>query len=322
MQAPAPAARLFPRESKSNSRGVGASFRRTAIPNPTTAGRIAHLSDYHKRLSLFLAFARGAEIFRGPQPDRGGAVVQRPARLYAHHRSSPSPTRSSRCSTTTPRRSSRRSTSHRRRAEADRRRRARDLPARRGAPAARRSTRRRQRDGRRRLNAPPRRRAAGYRDVSRPPYRRGLLRQYRQQGAARLHRHRPAVNEVSRIAAMCRSVDQPMLLSAAFADSIAPARQPFRLGRTIRAARRRHAAGFVHARRRRTRVGVTAASGADRARRAPLVGRRPRGDKAPLRRDPELTGNSHFPDSIAHWAPGLIWRHGTHISHSVRPSMF
>jgi adenylate cyclase len=29
----------------------------------------------------------------------------------------------------------------------------------------------------------------------------------------------PAVNEVSRIAAMCRSVDQPILLSAAFAES-------------------------------------------------------------------------------------------------------
>ena len=28
----------------------------------------------------------------------------------------------------------------------------------------------------------------------------------------------PAVNEASRIAAMCRSVDQPMLLSAAFAE--------------------------------------------------------------------------------------------------------
>ena len=28
----------------------------------------------------------------------------------------------------------------------------------------------------------------------------------------------PAVNEVSRIAAMCRSVDQPILLSAAFAE--------------------------------------------------------------------------------------------------------
>jgi adenylate cyclase len=31
----------------------------------------------------------------------------------------------------------------------------------------------------------------------------------------------PAVNEVSRIAAMCRSVDQPILLSAAFAQSCA-----------------------------------------------------------------------------------------------------
>jgi len=31
----------------------------------------------------------------------------------------------------------------------------------------------------------------------------------------------PAVNEVSRIAAMCRSVDQPILLSAAFAESCA-----------------------------------------------------------------------------------------------------
>ncbi|HEY5203622.1 MAG TPA: adenylate/guanylate cyclase domain-containing protein, partial [Roseiarcus sp.] len=31
----------------------------------------------------------------------------------------------------------------------------------------------------------------------------------------------PAVNEVSRIAAMCRSVDQPILLSSAFAESCA-----------------------------------------------------------------------------------------------------
>ncbi len=37
----------------------------------------------------------------------------------------------------------------------------------------------------------------------------------------------PAVNEVSRIAAMCRSVDQPVLLSAAFAASIADERRPF-----------------------------------------------------------------------------------------------
>jgi len=37
----------------------------------------------------------------------------------------------------------------------------------------------------------------------------------------------PAVNEVSRIAAMCRSVDQPVLLSAAFAGSVAEQPPPF-----------------------------------------------------------------------------------------------
>jgi adenylate cyclase len=37
----------------------------------------------------------------------------------------------------------------------------------------------------------------------------------------------PAVNEVSRIAAMCRSVDQPVLLSAAFAASLADQRHRF-----------------------------------------------------------------------------------------------
>ncbi len=37
----------------------------------------------------------------------------------------------------------------------------------------------------------------------------------------------PAVNEVSRIAAMCRSVDQPILLSAAFAESLADERRTF-----------------------------------------------------------------------------------------------
>jgi len=37
----------------------------------------------------------------------------------------------------------------------------------------------------------------------------------------------PAVNEVSRIAAMCRSVDQPILISAAFAESCASSRPSF-----------------------------------------------------------------------------------------------
>ncbi len=37
----------------------------------------------------------------------------------------------------------------------------------------------------------------------------------------------PAVNEVSRIAAMCRSVDQPILISSAFAESFSSDRPPF-----------------------------------------------------------------------------------------------
>jgi adenylate cyclase len=37
----------------------------------------------------------------------------------------------------------------------------------------------------------------------------------------------PAVNEVSRIAAMCRSVDQPILISSAFAESCAEHRRAF-----------------------------------------------------------------------------------------------
>jgi adenylate cyclase len=37
----------------------------------------------------------------------------------------------------------------------------------------------------------------------------------------------PAVNEVARIAAMCRSVDQPILISSAFVSSVAPERRRF-----------------------------------------------------------------------------------------------
>ena len=37
----------------------------------------------------------------------------------------------------------------------------------------------------------------------------------------------PAVNEVSRIAAMCRSIDQPVLLSSAFADALGEAESRF-----------------------------------------------------------------------------------------------
>ena len=41
----------------------------------------------------------------------------------------------------------------------------------------------------------------------------------------------PAVNEVARIAAMCRSVDQPILISSAFADSAAAPRRFVSVGR-------------------------------------------------------------------------------------------
>jgi adenylate cyclase len=37
----------------------------------------------------------------------------------------------------------------------------------------------------------------------------------------------PAVNEVSRIAAMCRSIDQPLLISSAFASAVSEPRHPF-----------------------------------------------------------------------------------------------
>jgi adenylate cyclase len=37
----------------------------------------------------------------------------------------------------------------------------------------------------------------------------------------------PAVNEVARIAALCRSVDQPILMSSAFAASVAGDRRRF-----------------------------------------------------------------------------------------------
>ena len=48
----------------------------------------------------------------------------------------------------------------------------------------------------------------------------------------------PAVNEASRIAAMCRSVDQPLLVSAAFAN-VGNIRKRPGFGRPLCAARRR-----------------------------------------------------------------------------------
>jgi adenylate cyclase len=58
----------------------------------------------------------------------------------------------------------------------------------------------------------------------------------------------PAVNEVSRIASMCRSVDRAVLVSSDFAAATPRRSGPPRLGRPLRAARRRPSAGAVHAR--------------------------------------------------------------------------
>ncbi len=55
----------------------------------------------------------------------------------------------------------------------------------------------------------------------------------------------PAVNEVSRIATLCRSLEQPILLSASFG---AAAAKPPGFGRPLRATRRQPAAGALYAR--------------------------------------------------------------------------
>jgi len=54
----------------------------------------------------------------------------------------------------------------------------------------------------------------------------------------------PAVNETSRIASMCRSVDRPILISSTFAEALPAAerRQPG-VGRPLRPARRRPGQG-------------------------------------------------------------------------------
>ena len=77
-----------------------------------------------------------------------------------------------------------------------------------------------------------RRQAQGFADnrhVSRAPSWGGVLRQHRQQGCASTSTVvGPAVNEVvARIAALCRSVDQPILMSSAFAASVAEDRRRF-----------------------------------------------------------------------------------------------
>ena len=56
----------------------------------------------------------------------------------------------------------------------------------------------------------------------------------------------PAVNEVSRIEAMCRALDQDLIISAAFAAAAAGLVRPPGFARPLRAARRAPAAGAVH----------------------------------------------------------------------------
>ena len=97
--------------------------------------------------------------------------------------------------------------------------------------------------------APRRGRAAVTAGLSRPPHRRGVLRQYRQRGPARLHGRRPG-RQRGRAASpsMCRSVDRDVLLSSAFvAAATRRGARTARLGRPLRAARRRARAGAVHA---------------------------------------------------------------------------
>ena len=96
--------------------------------------------------------------------------------------------------------------------------------------------------------APFRARPAGDRNVSRAPYRRGVLRQYRQQGAPRFHRRRaggqrgkPHRGDVPVGGSADPDVGGVHRLGRRGAARV-------RLGRTLRAARRRQAPGAVHAR--------------------------------------------------------------------------
>ncbi len=61
----------------------------------------------------------------------------------------------------------------------------------------------------------------------------------------------PAVNEASRIGGMCRSLDQRVIVSSAFAEGAGPRRARPGLARPLRAARRRPAAGTLHHRPQR-----------------------------------------------------------------------
>jgi adenylate cyclase len=61
-------------------------------------------------------------------------------------------------------------------------------------------------------------------DTLHPIYEGRAFRWTRAKKETTLSEYGPAVNEVSRIASMCRSVDQPLLVSSAFAAAVGEAR--------------------------------------------------------------------------------------------------
>ena len=101
--------------------------------------------------------------------------------------------------------------------------------------------------------APAREGPAGDRNVSRAPSRRGVLRQHRQQGAARFHRRRTGGerSEPDRGDVPVGGPADPHL--GGVRGLRRRGRPGVRLGRTVRVARRRQAAGTVYARLERRR---------------------------------------------------------------------
>ena len=215
----------------------------------------AHRRDAGRDLSRSRRGPAGAarpHRARGGGPDRDGAVVQRSAQLHAHLRHLAARGDHSAAQRLRRRRRLVDPRALRRRAQADRRRRARHLSGRGTKSRLRRRARRR----------------AGGAGGGRGAQRAQRLEKRLPATEMYLGLHLgevfygnigskerldftvvgPAVNEVSRIAAMCRSVDQPILISAAFAESCRRSAARVRLRRTLCAARRRPAAGTVHAR--------------------------------------------------------------------------
>ena len=85
----------------------------------------------------------------------------------------------------------------------------------------------------------------------------------------------PAVNEVARIEALCRSLEQQVIVSAAFAEARAR-RRAAGLARPLRAEGRAAAGGAVHGRRRRLTVVILPSKPCPALQRAELVSGQPR----------------------------------------------